>query len=98
MTIEDRRPGALTHQLQTILKKLETPAPDRLKIYNASNFFDSRAVHPDLARIAALLSFLRRDRRVARARSDQRTGVRWNSELEVAMGLETVHPVPRRPQ
>ena len=37
-------PGALTTQLQSVVAALDGPPPNRLKLYNASNFFDPRAV------------------------------------------------------
>ena len=37
-------PGALPAQLARVLEPLARPLPDRLKLYNASNFFDRRAV------------------------------------------------------
>ncbi len=92
-------PGALTTQLANILGTREKPFADRLKLYNASNFFDTRAVPAvDIVGIATLSrSFagvtveshantigpatLEFARKVSPAR------------LEVAMGLETIHPV-----
>src|SRR5438034_5874367 len=50
-------PGALPAQLSTVLQSLDAgaPRPDRLKLYNASNFFDRRAVPPaDVPRLAEL--------------------------------------------
>ena len=49
-------PGALTKQLETVLHAFDGPAPDRLKIYNASNFFDQRAVPPEDVRGIAKLA------------------------------------------
>jgi radical SAM enzyme (TIGR01210 family) len=92
-------PGALTKQLFQVLQSLDAGAspPDRIKLYNASNFFDRRAVPPqDAASIAAL--------------SESFTGVTVESHantigpltlefarqirgrLETAIGLETIHP------
>src|SRR5205814_4495422 len=48
-------PGALTRQLKSVLTPLDGALPDRLKLYNASNFFDRRAVpREDLVGIATL--------------------------------------------
>src|ERR1041385_2851749 len=50
-------PGALTKQLADALQSIDVaaPHPQRLKLYNASNFFDRRAVPAeDSAGIAAL--------------------------------------------
>ena len=41
-------PGALTRQLESVLEARKGQAPDRLKVYNASNFFDQRAVPPEV--------------------------------------------------
>ncbi len=99
MTIEGPTlPGALTQQLTTILSGLNGPPPDRLKIYNASNFFDSRAVPPeDLARIAALAAPFAAVTVESHARTIGPRALTFAFEiagrLEVAVGLETIHPV-----
>jgi radical SAM enzyme (TIGR01210 family) len=98
-TIDGPTPrGALVRQLEQALSALEGPVPDRLKLYTASNFFDRRAVPPgdldDLARLAAPFAGVTveshastiGDAALAFAR-------RLRGSLEVAMGLETVHPV-----
>lgn len=91
-------PGALTRQLESVLKAIEHPMPDRLKLYNASNFFDERAVPaedvPGIAALAAPFSAVTVEshantigpRTLALARQVP-------GRLEVAVGLETVHPV-----
>ncbi|MDB4883575.1 MAG: radical protein [Gemmatimonadetes bacterium] len=97
-TIDGPTPaGALTRQLESVIHAHDGPTPDRLKLYNASNFFDERAVPPeDLPAIAALaepFGFVTVEshsntigaRTLAFAR--QITG-----RLEVAVGLETIHP------
>jgi hypothetical protein len=91
-------PGALTQQLTTILSALDGPPPDRLKIYNASNFFDSRAVPPeDLARIAALAARFPAVTVESHAQTIGPSALAFALEiagrLEVAVGLETIHPV-----
>ena len=55
-TIDGPTPaGALVRQLEQVLAAVDGPLPDRLKLYNASNFFDRQAVPPeDLPRIAEL--------------------------------------------
>ncbi|HEX2779190.1 MAG TPA: hypothetical protein VHM30_06815 [Gemmatimonadaceae bacterium] len=91
-------PGALVRQLEQVLASIEGAPPERVKLYNASNFFDQRAVpEQDIAGLAALaapfagvtveshvntigprtLDFARRIR----------------GRLEVAVGLETIHPL-----
>ena len=92
------QPGALTKQLKAVLDSLQGQAPDRLKLYNASNFFDSRAVPaedvPEIARMSASFSAVTVEshantigpRTIAFARQIP-------GKLEVAVGLETIHPV-----
>ncbi len=91
-------PGALAHQVEHALESLGGMQPDRFKFYNASNFFDKRAVPPDDAkRIAELTS------RFAGLTVESHANTigdavlafagRVNGRLEVAMGLETIHPV-----
>jgi uncharacterized Fe-S cluster-containing MiaB family protein len=91
-------PGALTVQLESILRAQEAPLPDRLKIYNASNFFDQRAVPaediPAIARLASAFAGVTVEshantigpRTLALARQ-------LSGRLEVAIGLETIHPL-----
>ena len=91
-------PGALTRQLGMVLEAHSRPAPDRLKLYNASNFFDRRAVPPeDLEGMAALAapfaavtveSHANTIGALTLAFARQLTG-----RLEVAVGLETIEPV-----
>ncbi|HTK49053.1 MAG TPA: hypothetical protein VL328_13850 [Gemmatimonadaceae bacterium] len=98
-TIEGPTPaGALTRQLERALASIEGPAPDRLKLYTASNFFDRRAVPPedldDLARLSAPFAGVTVESH-ARTIGDGAHAFarRLDGRLEVAMGLETVHPV-----
>jgi len=121
-------PGAIAEQVRRGLGALDPPeGPEALadtvvKLYNASNFFEPRAVpEPDLDAVAELLAPARRVvvechprlildgragrggdlcRRFVEALSGSATGsgTRSGSDpsggatLEVAMGLETVHP------
>ncbi|MCY3966761.1 MAG: radical SAM protein [Acidobacteria bacterium] len=96
--------GALPAQLRAALEDLPglldeagLERCDRLKLYNASNFFEPRAVpEADLEPIARLADAFERvvvechprlvDGRV------RRFGDRLRGRLEVAMGLETAHP------
>ncbi len=89
-------PGALTMQLENVLQALDDPVPDRLKLYNASNFFDPRAVPSEdligIARLAAPFAAVTVEshantigpKTVAFAQ-------RIHGRLEVAVGLETIH-------
>jgi len=91
-------PGALTQQLSSVLSSLEAPTPDRIKLYNASNFFDLRAVPSEdvtgMATLAAPFAAVTVEshastigaRTLAFARS-------VSGRLEVAIGLETIEPV-----
>lgn len=97
-------PGALPAQLRAALEQLPgllreagLDRCDQLKLYNASNFFDRRAVpEADLEPLARLAAGFRRvvvechprlvDDRV------RRFADRLPGRLEVAMGLETAHP------
>ncbi len=98
-TIDGPTPaGALTKQLSRELASVNAPTPDRLKLYNASNFFDLRAVPAgDVAGMATLASSFAGvtveshastigERTLAFARSIP-------GRLEVAVGLETIEPV-----
>ncbi len=92
-------PGALTKQLATVLETLDNPLPDRLKLYNASNFFDKRAVPPvdlvaiaTLAEVFAAVTVESHARTIGPATLEFRCGV-LPARLEVAVGLETIHPV-----
>ena len=104
-TIDGPTPaGALPVQLEAALEELPgllraagIDRCDQLKLYNASNFFDRRAVpEADLEPLARLAGGFRRvvvechprlvDDRV------RRFADRLPGRLEVAMGLETAHP------
>jgi uncharacterized Fe-S cluster-containing MiaB family protein len=90
-------PGALTRQLDGILKELPAPIPDRLKLYNASNFFDQRSVpSEDLLGIAALAVPFAAVTVESHANTiGPRTlafARQIHGRLEVASGLETIHP------
>jgi archaeosine synthase beta-subunit len=91
-------PGALTSQLKSVLQALDGPVPDRLKIYNASNFFDQRAVpSEDLPGIAGLASSFAAVTVESHANTIGANTLAFARQipgrLEVAVGLETIHPV-----
>jgi radical SAM enzyme (TIGR01210 family) len=91
-------PGALTTQVSAVLESLGGPPPDRLKLYNASNFFDQRAVPPsDLASIAGLSAGFGAVTVESHANTIGSKALEFARQipgrLEVAMGLETIHPV-----
>ena len=91
-------PGALTRQLENILEGLAGPLPDRLKLYNASNFFDPRAVpSEDLLGIATLAGSFAAVTVESHANTIGPKTLAFarqiRGRLEVAVGLETIHPV-----
>ena len=97
-TIDGATPaGALAWQLKEVLNATPPPVPGRLKLYNASNFFDQRAVPvQDLPAIAALAAPFAGITVESHART---VGPRTlalarmlSGSLEVAIGLETSHP------
>ena len=97
-TIDGPTPnGALVRQLRTVLESHAGTSPERLKLYNASNFFDARAVPPDdVPAIAALCSPFGAVTVESHASTvGERTldfARQIGGRLEVAMGLETIHP------
>ncbi len=98
-TIDGPTPsGALTAQLERVLADVASPLPDRLKLYTASNFFDRRAVPPEdlpeLARLAAPFTAVTVESHANTIGPGAASFARLlGGRLEVAMGLETVHPV-----
>jgi radical SAM enzyme (TIGR01210 family) len=91
-------PGALIGQLESVLQSLTGPVPDRLKLYNASNFFDQQAVpSEDLPGIAALAESFAAVTVESHANTIGPRTVAFARQipgrLEVAIGLETIHPV-----
>ena len=91
-------PGALTSQLESVLQSLDGPVPDRLKIYNASNFFDRRAVPAEdvsgIARLTAPFHSVTVESHANTIGPKTLAFARQiGGRLEVAAGLETIHPV-----
>ncbi len=97
----DTPPGAIPAQIQAALTAWSGAgaAPRQLKLYNSGSFFDPRAIPPeDHPAIATLARDFERvivechpalvNERVRRFRDQLGPGTR----LEVAMGLETIHP------
>jgi hypothetical protein len=92
---ESVKPGDIPGQIAWALRQL--PPAQHLKLYNAGSFFDPRAIppadYPEIARLAAPFE------RVVVECHPKLVGRRCREfhalltrELEVAMGLETVHP------
>ncbi len=91
--------GALPAQLARVLEPLERPLPDRLKLYNASNFFDRRAVPAedvpalaDLARPFAGVTVESHASMIGPPAVEFARLLASTGRLEVAIGLETIHP------
>lgn len=101
-TLDDPTPpGALPAQLQRVLKVLPPPLPERLKLYNASNFFDRRAVPAaDLPALAELTGPFQGVTVESHAKTIGPKTLEFArliaGRLEVAVGLETIHPEAAR--
>lgn len=101
-TIDGPTPrGALPKQLASVLQSLQPPVPARLKLYNASNFFDRRAVPSgDVPAIAALAQPFAGVTVESHANTVGPQTLEFAraipGRLEVAVGLETIHPVATR--
>lgn len=90
-------PGALPAQLERALVEAGPGPFDRIKLYNASNFFDPRAVPPgDLPALAHLLAPCPAVTVETHARTVGERCLefadRLAGRLEVAIGIETIHP------
>jgi radical SAM enzyme (TIGR01210 family) len=92
---ESVAPGQIPEQIRRALAQL--PPARHLKLYNAGSFFDPRAIppedYPEIARLAAPFERVIVEchpRLVGRRCREFRALL--PGELEVAMGLETVHP------
>ena len=90
-------PGALTAQLERALQTVFGDKIDRIKLYNASNFFDPRAVPPaDVRGLARLLEPFAAVTVESHANTIGRRTIAFGrslaGRLEVAVGLETIHP------
>lgn len=98
-TIDGPTPrGALRLQLRGAIAAIDSPLPQRLKLYNASNFFDARAVPPeDWPEIGACaLPFesvtVESHAAMIGPRVLDFARLLEGRRLEIAIGLETVHP------
>jgi len=84
--------------LARALEQVLLPFPDRLKLYNASNFFDRRAVpREDLPRLTELAAPFAAVTVESHANTIGPLTLELANllrpQLEVAVGLETIHPV-----
>lgn len=100
-TVDGRTPvGAIPAQLRAALDALDAAGQttvDRVKLYNASNFFDARAVPSDddgdiAEAVAAFPAVTVECHPKLVGERCFRFAERLDGELEVAMGLETAHP------
>ncbi|MEO5567826.1 MAG: hypothetical protein ABIR92_05010 [Gemmatimonadaceae bacterium] len=101
-TIEGRTPpGALPRQVMESLASLDGATFDRVKLYNASNFFDRRAVPiedwPALAKLCSPFAAVTVESHASMVGPPTIEFARQlgSARLEVAMGLETTHPGAR---
>jgi len=94
-TDEKTPPGAIPRQIKWAIERL--PAARHIKLYNAGNFFDTKAIPPeDYAEIARLLEpfetvIIECHPKLINDRCLQ-FGDMLHGKLEVAIGLETAHP------
>jgi radical SAM enzyme (TIGR01210 family) len=91
-------PGALPRQIADALRSIDEPHAERLKLYNASNFFDRHAVPAsDVPDIAALANPFAGVTVESHANTIGALTLEFARQipgrLEVAVGLETIHPV-----
>ncbi|HEU4994442.1 MAG TPA: hypothetical protein VFT29_06460 [Gemmatimonadaceae bacterium] len=97
-TIDGATPvGALPRQIAEAIRGFGEPVPDRIKLYNASNFFDRRAVPPadvpKIAQLCAPFSGVTVESHASTVGPDTLIFAgSLRGRLEVAIGLETVHP------
>ncbi|MCA9056707.1 MAG: radical SAM protein, partial [Planctomycetaceae bacterium] len=97
-TLDSRIPvGAIPQQIDYALERL--PAAQSIKLYNSGNFFDPQAIPPeDYAAIAERMTGFRtvivenHPRLVGPRCLEFQRLLPAGVELEVAMGLETIHP------
>jgi radical SAM enzyme (TIGR01210 family) len=89
-------PGAIPIQIQFALAQ-QTTRPEQVKLYNSGSFFDSAAIPPaDYPEIARAVACARHLVVESHPRLVGEKAVRLrdllSGSLEVAMGLETIHP------
>lgn len=95
-TLDDPLPeNAILQQIDYALKRL--PAADVIKLYNNGNFFDTKAIAPtDYPAIAGRLNSYKRIIVENHPHLCNHSCIEFskllNGKLEIAMGLETIHP------
>jgi radical SAM enzyme (TIGR01210 family) len=95
-TTESVPSGAIARQIEFALGQFDS-RPEQLKLYNSGSFFDPAAIPvSDYAEIARTISFAEHVIVESHPRLVGEKAVRLRdlltSSLEVAMGLETIHP------
>lgn len=92
-------PGALPRQLAAVLRAAAATGAhaERVKLYNASNFFDRRAVpladRPEIAALCAPFGAVTVESHASTIGAETLAFARLlTGRLEVAVGLETIHP------
>ena len=96
-TLTTRVPvGAIPAQIEFALARVDTQ-PQQVKLYNSGSFFDTAAIPPeDYAGIAERVSFAKNVVVESHPRLVGKRALEFREllagSLEVAMGLETVHP------
>lgn len=88
-------PGAIAEQIDHALARL--PPARHVKLYNSGNFFDRRAVpaddhEPIAARMRGFERVIVENHPLLIGEACRRFADRLGTRLEVAMGLETIHP------
>jgi radical SAM enzyme (TIGR01210 family) len=88
-------PGAILKQIDYALNRL--PEANVIKLYNNGNFFDQKAIHP--SEYPGIIERLHSYKKVIVENHSKLCGQacldfneKLNGKLEVAMGLETIHP------
>ena len=89
-------PGAIVKQIDYALSQLRS-RPEQIKLYNSGSFFDPAAIPPaDYPAIARTVAFAKHVVVESHPRLVGKKVLRFrdllSGSLEVAMGLETVHP------
>lgn len=96
-TLDEPTPkGAIPRQIRYALERL--PNAGVIKLYNSGNFFDCKAIpESDYEEIAELISEAKHviveNHPVLTGEPVQKFKKMLNGSLEIAMGLETIHPV-----
>lgn len=88
-------PGAIVKQIDYALERL--PQADVVKLYNSGNFFDTKAISPQeypaiVNRVAGYKRVVVENHPKLCNEGCLEFNDMFNAKLEVAMGLETIHP------